>query len=359
VSEVLVDPIGADDAASEFVELAGVPGTSLDGVLLVGSDEDADRVWLELALDGHGLDAEGRLLLGASGTSFSAGNLPSGLQNGPDQLVLLDCDGTTELDRLAWPRSGSNSGESWHSCGDAPAVAGPPSPGAADESSICTRTPIDGGEDVERESDAGVPADAPNGADGGGDADAAYVDLLDRTDLGERGDDAGEPPTPCEPAAGLVQIHEVYFDAIGPDEGQEFVELHGVPDTRLDGVELIGVNGRDGTTFWGPQSLGGQIGPSALVVVGQAMVLARDVALDGALQNGPDSIVLVDCDGTVIDAVAWGRFAEGEIGAGEGVAAVVPAPGQSLSRDSGADTDDNAADFASSSPTPGELARRP
>ncbi|MCZ6781870.1 MAG: PEP-CTERM sorting domain-containing protein, partial [Proteobacteria bacterium] len=72
-------------------------------------------------------------------------------------------------------------------------------------------------------------------------------------------------------------------------------------------------------------------------------------------QNGPDSIRLVDGQGSVLDAVGYGVFELDEIFAGEGSAAPDPSAGKSLTRRfADVDTDDNAADFiVLDVPTPG------
>ena len=58
-------------------------------------------------------------------------------------------------------------------------------------------------------------------------------------------------------------ISEVFYDAVGSDDGQSFVELYGEPGTSLDGFTLEGVNGFNGAV--GPVIvLGGVIPPSGL-----------------------------------------------------------------------------------------------
>ena len=71
--------------------------------------------------------------------------------------------------------------------------------------------------------------------------------------------------------------------------------------------------------------------------------------------NGPDSIVLRDPDGGIVDAVGYGTFDPLEVFAGEGASAPDVAAGSSLARVfADLDSDDNATDFqVSASPTPG------
>ena len=47
-------------------------------------------------------------------------------------------------------------------------------------------------------------------------------------------------------AAATPLISEVFYDAVGSDDGWVFVELAGVPGTPLDGLFLEGVNGSNG-----------------------------------------------------------------------------------------------------------------
>ena len=49
------------------------------------------------------------------------------------------------------------------------------------------------------------------------------------------------------PAFALPLISEVFYDGVGSDDGQSFVELYGAPGTSLDGFLLQGVNGSGGS----------------------------------------------------------------------------------------------------------------
>jgi hypothetical protein len=164
---------------------------------------------------------------------------------------------------------------------------------------------------------------------------------------------------PVAPALALPLISEVFYDAIGSDDGQSFIEISGTPGESLDGFTLEGVNGSNGAV--GPVLvLSGVIGASGLFVVADARsdgtsdVALADLLLNFDLQNGPDSVVLTD-GFVAIDALGYGVFGPGEIFAGEGSPAVDPAAGLSLARVfADLDTDDNAMDFiALDVPTPG------
>ncbi len=163
----------------------------------------------------------------------------------------------------------------------------------------------------------------------------------------------------ASPATALPLISEVFYDAVGSDDGLSFVELYGAPGTVLDGYTLEGVNGSNGAV--GPVLLlSGSIPGDGLFVVadrfadGTTAVAEADLLLDFDFQNGPDSIVLMLGE-SAIDAVGYGVFAVGEIFAGEGTPAADPPAGSSLARIfADVDTDDNGVDFAALAlPTPG------
>jgi hypothetical protein len=161
-----------------------------------------------------------------------------------------------------------------------------------------------------------------------------------------------------------VLLSEILYDAAGPDDGGVFVELAGAPGTDLAGFTLEGVNGSDGSVT-GSVALAGAIAADGLFVVADAPAsgpspFARvDLLADFDFQNGPDSVVLRDAAGLVLDAVGYGAFGAGEVFAGEGAAAPDAAGGESLARRfADVDTDDNAADFVVLAvPTPGRAPR--
>ncbi len=151
-------------------------------------------------------------------------------------------------------------------------------------------------------------------------------------------------------ARAVPLISEVFYDAVGSDDGQSFVELYGIPGTVLDGLLLEVVNGANGAVVT-TLPLAGVIGPTGLFVVadrfadGTTDVPVFDQLLNFDVQNGPDSVVLLGPDG-MLDALGFGEFAPGEIFAGEGNPAPGVPPGSSLARIfANVDTDDNAADF--------------
>jgi len=160
-------------------------------------------------------------------------------------------------------------------------------------------------------------------------------------------------------SASAVQISEVLYDATGTDNGKVFVELWGVPGTPITGYTLEGVNGGDGAV--GPTlTLTGTIPSDGFFVVADTdgtgtQIANADEVLNFDFQNGPDSIVLKNGSGQVLDALGYGTFAATDVFAGEGHAAPGAAAGQSLARFfANRDSNDNAADFGLLDvPTPG------
>jgi hypothetical protein len=166
-------------------------------------------------------------------------------------------------------------------------------------------------------------------------------------------------------AQALPVISEVFYDAVGSDDGLSFVELYGTPGSSLAGIVLEGVNGSNGAV--GPSlALAGVFPADGIFVVadatsgGVSFVAGADQLLDFDFQNGPDSIVLRSAS-SVLDAVGYGVFASGEVFAGEGAPAVDPAAGASLARRfADVDTGNNAADFVVlDTPTPGSAPLAP
>jgi len=166
---------------------------------------------------------------------------------------------------------------------------------------------------------------------------------------------------PAPGARALPLLSEVLYDAVGTDDGALFVELYGTPGTSLDGWSIEGVNGADGEVTL-TVSLSGTIPGDGIFVVadggasGPTAVAGADLVANFDFQNGPDSVVLRDALGTVVDALGYGTFEAGTFFAGEGTAAPDGAAGESLARVfANIDTGDNAADFALlEAPTPGQ-----
>lgn len=161
--------------------------------------------------------------------------------------------------------------------------------------------------------------------------------------------------------AGPITISEVLYDATGSDDGKVFVELFGPAGLGLDGYTVEGVNGADGAVA-PVLRLVGPIPADGIFVVadrdasGATLVPGADLILNFDFQNGPDSIVLRDVGGAVVDALGYGAFGVGAGAyAGEGMPAPDAPAGQSLARRfANLDTDNNAVDFVVlATPTPG------
>ena len=155
-------------------------------------------------------------------------------------------------------------------------------------------------------------------------------------------------------------ISEVLYDAVGTDNGNVFVELFGAPGTLLDGLQLEGVNGADGSVYRS-MVLAGTIPSDGVFLIGDdsgngtSLVSGVDLVLEIDFQNGPDSVVLRD-GGIILDALGYGDFSGG-VFAGEGSAAPDVPSGSSLARFNPAmDTHNNLLDFiVLDLPTPGSV----
>ncbi len=121
-------------------------------------------------------------------------------------------------------------------------------------------------------------------------------------------------------ASALPLISEVFYDAVGSDDGQSFVELSGAPGTDLSGLTIEGINGTGGGVTVSI-ALSGVIPADGIFVLadtfsgGGTAVLDADALAAFDFQNGPDSVVLRDGP-TIIDALGYGVFDVGEIFAG-------------------------------------------
>ena len=161
------------------------------------------------------------------------------------------------------------------------------------------------------------------------------------------------------PAAALPVLSEVFYDAVGSDDGFVFVEIHGEAGTNLDGLTVEGINGSDGGVTVS-LALSGLIPADGVYVLadeaggGASSVPGADQLLNFDFQNGPDSVLLRAGD-TVLDALGYGVFDGGEVFAGEGSSAPDADAGSSLARRfADIDSGDNATDFVVLEvPTPG------
>jgi hypothetical protein len=159
----------------------------------------------------------------------------------------------------------------------------------------------------------------------------------------------------CSPPDRAV-VAEVFYDAIGDDTGQEFVELFN-PTAHAVALAGLRLEAGDGagpgrwTLRWTGQP-GDSIRAGARFVIGGALVVpSPDAVVTLDLQNGPDAARLVWLDGGT-ETVGWGALAYPEYFCG------APAPdaasGSALARvPDGADLGSNALAFRAQPPSPG------
>ncbi len=162
-----------------------------------------------------------------------------------------------------------------------------------------------------------------------------------------------EPPPP--PPA--IVINEVDYDQPGTDTA-EFIELtnNGAASVPLNGMQLILINGSNGTTYSTVTLDNVTLAPGEhhVVCYGNNAAPYCDQTVAAAIQNGdPDGIRLTTADATVLDEMSYG----GSMSTTEGSSATTDigsVTGLGLSRiPDGADTDDNSADFVRTCITPG------
>ncbi len=161
-------------------------------------------------------------------------------------------------------------------------------------------------------------------------------------------------------ASATPLLSEVYYDAVGTDGGKVFVELYGQAGESLEGLQLVATNGATGSAVFsvdltGIFPEGGFFvladGSSGVTEVFNADLIVANVDH----QNGPENFLLFSGE-TLLDALGFGDFSEGDVFQGEGMAAPDAPAGSSLARwFANIDTHDNAADFTILAlPTPGE-----
>lgn len=172
----------------------------------------------------------------------------------------------------------------------------------------------------------------------------------------------GDPQsdTPRRPAAKLT-VNEFDYDQAGADTA-EFVEIVNPNASAADladyRIELV--NGSNGRRY-------GTYATTGVLAAGGYFVIADQAVLDalpagtaamplksGGLQNGPDGIRIVEAaTGRALDSV---HYRDPVPGAGEGRPApkdTTAAPTSIGRCPDGSDSDDNGADFATMTPTPG------
>lgn len=148
---------------------------------------------------------------------------------------------------------------------------------------------------------------------------SAQCDAGGRAEEGEASPAAG---TACAQVSRSVLINEIFYNAIGADAGEEWVELynpHPHP-VAMTGWQLWN-NGTNEDQDEGVCHFQGVLAP------GQYSVVYVE-ACDMVLANGGDDLTLVDAAGLIVDQVWWGNG--GDLGPTN--AAPTGEPGQSIGR---------------------------
>lgn len=356
INEIFYDAAG-DDVRSNgtsptFIELFGPPGLSIADfeIQLVNGSGGATYGTFTLPA-GAQLDGNGFAIIGMETpdnflsfiptnkyfimTSYGGGQ--DGIQNGPDNVKLLDVSDQV-VDAVGY---GTFAGTSVFE-----------GEGSAAPSSTSGRS---------------------IGRTNGADTDDNSADFLTFY------------PTPGIPNADL-RINEVYFDQPGTDTGSEtFVEvvapIQGWEDIALDGYVLRAINGLNGNDYiftfdengtavvdgvdFSGYNLNEGINSGYVVVcnidtASNALLNRCTVPFEGSdFQNGPDNFVL-EFNGRVVDAIGYGSFSASDTFVGEGSAKSfsTSSAGKSLSRwpisdpSVVGDTNDNSVDFHLMTPSP-------
>jgi hypothetical protein len=355
-SEILYDPAGADgDGAAEFIELRGQPGESIVAhtlVLINGADSRSyDEIPLQLRLNADGL----AVVSGAASGQQPA--LRRSIQNGPDSAQLIrGCDGAI-VDSIAWPPDTAHPGEGWavgrcEPDGDVRSLT--PSPGLPNTSAPqCADRPGQDGEFT----DAGTPdldvadgahdsgtipatdADGPAGDGGWPELDTTHTELAQ-----------GEPATTeCNPGESGWRLNEVLYNPDGADSPEtEFVELRHLGDPRFaEPLRLQHIDGGSGELLW-DRAFVTPVGLRTMLVELNEDTETNSFPRLPTLQNGPDSLLLLDCAERELDRLDWAGSTAEPARPGFHVAG----SGESLSR-CNTDGSPDDADFGAAEPSPG------
>jgi len=342
LNEIRIDQPSTDN--DEYFELAGTPGESLNQLTyVVIGDGSAGSGVVEEAIDLSGLAISASGFFVAAEGTFSLGtpdlftNLNFENSDNVTHLVVRDWS-ASEGDDLDSDDDGTLDLVPWSAVVDCVALI--ESPGSGDRTYCATSVGPDG---------SFVPAHAfkcPGGWE---------IGAFSTTD----GTDTPGAANAC-PSPALV-INEIDYDQPGTDTA-EFIEIKNTGTSAIDlaayALELINGNGTSlyRTIDLPAVSLGSG---DYFVVCGDAAQVADcdlDVSPDSNLvQNGSPDAVAITLGGVIVDTVSYegstgGPYTEGT-GAGSDSSSE---PFLSLSRlPDGADSDDNAADFALACITPG------
>ncbi len=333
INEVRYNDSGTDDIT--FVELKGPPGTSLDGLILVGINGSNGQEYNSIDLTGYSIPADGYFVIAQTDQvpNYDMINPNVDYQNGPDNIVLRYSSGQV-IDALGY---GDFSGGAFF------AGEGDPAPLAFGDEYSLSRCP-DGSDTNNNAIDFVVTSATPG--------ESNYCDITPTPSQTPTPTPSPTPSgsvTPPPPPSNIV-INEIRYNDTGTDD-ITFVELKGPPGTSLDHYKIIGINGSvsDCSDIYRQIPLDGYTIPDDgyFVIAQSDQVPNYDMIANTDFQNGPDNVQLVYYDTIVVDAIGYGEFSANNCFAGEGS----PAPeavgdAVSLSRcPDGIDTNDNSADF--------------
>lgn len=159
------------------------------------------------------------------------------------------------------------------------------------------------------------------------------------------------------PCSATPVIQEVFYDQVGSDGSAVFTEIYGAANFSLDGWRLDAINGSNNSVYRSIDLSGAIIPTDGLLLISTTSadsVLASmsDFTANVDWQNGPDSLLLINNLGVIIDAIQYGLTSFTL--RGEGIASEDVNAGFSLSRSfAGLDTNNNLIDFKKGDPTPG------
>lgn len=184
---------------------------------------------------------------------------------------------------------------------------------------------------------------------------------------GGTGDDGGQN-SPSLPRPSFVVINELYYDdKISDTDGHLFIEIVSEPSTSVAGYKILLVNGANGSktdtiTFDSdvviPQDGYLLVADSKTGEPDETNVPEADVIDNFDPQNGPDTILIINPEGEVLDTLGYGEGMVDTDDNGyamyEDSPSVLASAGKSLSRRDGLDTQVNLKDFFQTEPTPGQ-----
>ncbi len=311
INEVFPDPDGADENR-EWVELYNSGKVSVDlSYYAIETATDAEFDDEVLIPSSVILGPEEYLVIGGDVVNsvdigFPSFALPNGTHG--DAVRLVDCHGVS-VDTLVYGKD--NEDGVWDDSGAvSDALASDPSEGE----SLARR-------------------------ENGIDTDDCELDFVVSTAPTPGSPNPTEELDPCSPDIGGLWINEVLYDPSGDDGDKEWIELYNEGDTSISLTDWV-------LEFGGGSMVlpsGTNIAAHGFLVIGGSSVVEADLVRDFGLENAASEIRLADCEGTDVDAVAYGDTGVG-----------IAEDGASLARiEDGLNTGSNEDWMADGTPSPG------